>query len=73
MNKLKDWLSLVLGIVILGLLAFIGIPSFNSLDYVNRITTSSKDSDIDAASLFYSETEQSSEAEIYFTFPGDTE
>jgi hypothetical protein len=72
-NKLKPWTSFVIGLVILGIIAFVGIPSLNSLDYVSQIMASNRDNDIDASSLFYSETEQSSEAENYFRFPGDKE
>jgi len=72
-NKLKAWTSFVIGLAILGIIAFVGIPSLNSLDYVSQIMASNRDNDIDASSLFYSETEQSSEAENYFRIPGDKE
>lgn len=73
MKLFGAWPSLIFGVIILGMVAFVGIPYLNSLEYVRDITNNSKDSDIDATDLFYSEAEHSSEAENYFTFTGESE
>jgi len=51
-----------------GVIAFVIIPYINRLAMVEPIVSTTKENDIDAGSLFYSDVELVSESENYFQF-----
>lgn len=54
------------GVLLTGVIAFVIIPYINRLAMVEAIVSTTKENDIDAGSLFYSDVELVSESENYF-------
>lgn len=62
------WFKLLAGVLLTGVIAFVIIPYINRLAMVAPIVSTTKENDIDAGSLFYSDVELVSESENYFQF-----
>ena len=62
------WFRLFAGTILTGLIAFGLIPQLNRFAAINSVVATIKNNDIDAGSLFYSDTEVISEAENFFQF-----
>lgn len=65
-SKKTKWLRLIVGCIGLTVFAFIIIPQINLLTPVKNIVSSTKENDINASSLFYTEVELASESENFF-------
>ena len=60
------WFKLLAGVLLTSVIAFVIIPYINRLAMVDPIVSTTKENDIDAGSLFYSDVELVSESENYF-------
>jgi hypothetical protein len=64
--RLPGWLKLIIGFACIWAFMFVLVPAFDSLPGFKTIITSNKDLDIKATALFYSDAEETSEAQNYW-------
>ncbi len=61
----SNWLKLVIGFVCIWAFMFLVVPAFDGLPGFKTIIKSNRDLDIKATALFYSDAEETSEAQNY--------
>jgi len=64
-GRLSSWLWLMFGLGCIWLFMFVVVPAFNDLPMVKPIIDFNQQHDIKATALFYSDTEETSEAQNY--------
>lgn len=61
----KDWAGLLLGLSLILVFMFVIAPLFRHIPYVRKLVDYAEEMDINTSALFYTEIEESSEAEAY--------
>ena len=64
-TRLKAWLKLLVALLLMGIFIFGFVPWWNQLPMVAPISNYIEDNDIQATALFYSEVEETAEAEVH--------
>ncbi len=64
-SKTTKYLQLIFAFVLLGIFAFIVIPIISGFPQVNEVVKNNEKYDIEAGSLFYTETSQFGETDNY--------
>jgi hypothetical protein len=65
-NKIIAWLKLIAGFAFIGIFCFLVLPLLKAVPAIDKMTESNRKNNIDAGSLFYTETSQFSEADNFF-------
>lgn len=63
--RLPGWFKLIIGFACIWAFMFVLVPALDGLPGFRTIITSNKDLDIKATALFYSDSEETSEAQNY--------
>lgn len=66
-NKKTKWLQLFFGFALLGIFAFIIIPLISEIPLFKKVVEHNRSCEIEAGTLFYTETSQFSEADNYMS------
>lgn len=66
-NKIIAWIKLIVGFALIGIFCFLILPMLKKVPAIDKMTESNRKNNIDAGTLFYTETSQFSEADNFFT------